>query len=437
MTTTLTLTERILQRQHEIERLFAACAFISPEHVREVCGWLKPESFSDLRIRRFWERVLEGTSTVEASFDASLLIDLLDWSNDVPSFLAARDYANRIARSNYLLSVSERLGKIAWAVKEDDADSVRSLIDGIAQARPLSDVHPPTALDIQLEFIQAIISDSRAILTGIPGLDNNTGGLERQTESVIAGRPSMGKTAIALQIARNVAGPGGLRVIFFSLEMSRVSMWARAACPQAGVTWMDVKARKLTQEQEGALFRESAELANYYGKRLMIDDQRHTTDTIWSMCANERPDLVIVDHLRLVKDKNESEVKRQGLIAERLKEMSKELNCHVSILAQLSRKVEERKGDKRPILSDLRDSGEIEETADQVFMLYRDDYYNPPDKPGAFSRTELWIRKFRDGQREARINLAFDEKRQWFDPLNAVKQEGNNGKVTEHWSEKV
>ena len=345
------------------------------------------------------------------------MTDLLSWQGDVLLFQDAKDYANQIAKNTYLASISTHLGLVAGAIGSGDANIVRGIVEEMAGERPPVFDKPPTADDVQLEFIKAVTSEGRNILTGIGGLDKNTGGLEIQTTSVLAGRPSMGKTAMELQIARNVAGPQEKKVIFFSLETNRVSLWARAACPKIGTTWMDVRAKKLTQEQEGRLLQESADLAASYEGRLMIEDKAQTTDTIWRIVANERPELVLIDHLRRVKDKCDNEVKRQGLITERLAEMSKELDCHVMIAAQLNRGVEMR-NDKRPMLADLRDSGEIEENVDQVFMLYRDDYYNPPVQPATFSETELWVRKFRDGVRNAMIRLRFYEKRQWFDPID-------------------
>lgn len=411
----ITLTESVYQNQREIERLFAASAFIAPDYVLEKCGWLRPEIVVDVRVRKFWELLLGGASHLEASFEADLQPEILQWVIDTPTSLGARDYANQIAKHDYLANVSTRLSLIAASIKSGDANEVRNIINDIASERPPIVQKPATVDQVQLGFINAITTDGRNILTGMPGLDNNTGGLEIQTTSVLAGRPSMGKTAMELQIARNVAGPGGRRVIFFSLESNSVSLWARAACPTIDVTWMDVRAGKLDQEQEGELLRKSADLAAGYEGRLMIEDKGQTTDSIWQMVANERPDLILIDHLRRVKDKGDNEVKRQGMITERLTEMAKELNCHVMIAAQLNRGVEMR-NDKRPMLSDLRDSGEIEENVDQVLMLYRDDYYNPPPDPKDYSDTELWIRKFRDGVRNALIRLRFDERRQWFDP---------------------
>ena len=97
-------------------------------------------------------------------------------------------------------------------------------------------------------------------------------------------------------------------------------------------------------------------------------------------------------------------------------DLAKAQDCHLIILALFNRGVESREK-KRPLLSDLRDSGEIEENADLVLMLYRDDVYNPPDKPSQFSDTEILIRKFRDGIRDGRLWLRFNKPKQWFEPL--------------------
>lgn len=411
------ITEKVFTQQKDYERMFAAAAFISPEYALEVCGWLNPEIIADKRVRDFWTGIKAGKSNIEAADDAKLNTEIYHWMNETVTSLYIRDYANQIARYSYLGGISVSLSTLAGAVGNSDFENVAAIIEDLAKRKPSGIIKPPTAEEVNYEFIQAVVSDNRSILTGIPNLDNNIGGLERQTMSILAARPSMGKTALALQVARNAARKESPhKVIFFSLEMSRISLWARAACPSVGLTWMDVKAKRFTGDQEERLFKESSELAVYYGDNLMIVDDPQTTQSVWQICANERPDLVVIDHLRLVKDKGDNEVKRQGGIAERMKDMSKELDCHVLICAQLNRSVEARTNN-RPVLADLRDSGEIEETADTVFMMYREDYYKPPTTPVQYSQTELWIRKFRDGVKDSLIPLAFYDRRQWFEPI--------------------
>ena len=130
--------------------------------------------------------------------------------------------------------------------------------------------------------------------------------------------------------------------------------------------------------------------------------------------AVNKPDLIIVDHLRYVKDKGENENKRQGAICEGLHDLAKAYDIPVLLLVQLNRDVE-KLADKRPQMKDLRDSGEIEETADNILMLYRESYYKPPDVPTAKDLTELWIRKFRNGPAGGKVELMFDKASEWFD----------------------
>ena len=142
----------------------------------------------------------------------------------------------------------------------------------------------------------------------------------------------------------------------------------------------------MTPEEENKLLSESDKLMSQLQDKFYVIDSPSDTDRIWQIAASEKPDLIVVDHLRLVRDEGTKEVKRQGWITERLHDLSKAQDCHVMILAQLNRAVEQRSGqEKRPVLSDLRDSGEIEENADLVMMLYRSDIANnekPIDKKG-------------------------------------------------------
>jgi len=131
----------------------------------------------------------------------------------------------------------------------------------------------------------------------------------------------------------------------------------------------------------------------------------------------------VVDHLRFVKDKGENENKRQGLICEGLHDLAKAYDLAVLLLVQLNRDVEKRTSDRHPQLSDLRDSGEIEETADNVLMIYRDSYYNPPTVPTDKDKTELSVKKFRNGPTGMRIDLLFDKKAEWFESANGKQSE--------------
>jgi replicative DNA helicase len=224
----------------------------------------------------------------------------------------------------------------------------------------------------------------------------------------------MGKSTLAWQIARNVASQK-MKAIFFSLEVSIPSMWAKAACGVCGLRWKDIRSGEATKDDLDRLVEATASLMQRYDDYLLIDDRVSTSKTIWAAVEKHKPDLVVVDHLRLVADNGDNENNRLGEISQRLKDMAKSFNCQVLCLAQLNRNVENRE-DKRPILADLRESGKIEENADQILMLYRDDYYDQTE--GKFKKTqptELLIRKFRDDIMNNRITLTFDAEHQWFE----------------------
>lgn len=258
--------------------------------------------------------------------------------------------------------------------------------------------------------------EGRSIYTYIRPIDAALGGFERQTLSVLAARPSMGKSTLAWQIARNVAA-SGLVAYFFSLEMSATALWAKAACGACGLRWRRFRAGEATPEEKRQVVEKALELMDTYRDKILVNDHAQTSQSIWESVEKYRPDFVLVDHLRLVADRNESEVRRLGGICKTFKDLSKARNCHVMTLAQLNRGVEAR-DNKRPQMSDFRDSGEIEETADTAIMMYRADYYDDDrDANKLMSETELLVRKFRDDIPQQKIILPYDLRHQWFGDL--------------------
>jgi replicative DNA helicase len=275
---------------------------------------------------------------------------------------------------------------------------------------------PMDAYGAGVAFMELVTNiKGRLIRTGIPPIDRFLVGMERQTLTILAARPSMGKSTLAWQIARNVA-ERGQKVLFLSLEMSAPALWAKAACGAAGLRWMKFLAEEATEWDVKMVLDKTSELMEAYGENLLIDDGMHTTATIAKMVETHRPDLLVIDHLRYIADAGDNENKRLGLICTRLTDIAKGHNCSVICLAQLNRGVEQGSAgsDKRPSLKDLRDSGEIEEAADNVWMLYRKDYYDAESKGNANSETELLARKFRMDLRNQRVMMIFDTVHQQF-----------------------
>jgi len=409
----------LLDMQLDNERALLGCALLAPDETRSSCGWLAPERFHDGQAATFWARFLAGAEPHELALDMRMYGDMLAWMNAVPSYFHAVAYATQIARGDYLASAQPVLTQIAQAAGNLDVAGVQRLAAELAGAAPQAGRTVRNAGDVAGAFLEALDADLRNIPTFIAPIDAATAGLERQTESVIAARPSQGKSTLAFQIARNVA-VSGAKALFVSLEMSEVNLWARAACPLVGATWLDVRAGRVTGERLERLRNKSSELAMSYGDRLLIHDKPADTAAIWEICQAERPDLVVVDHLSLVADhqRDENEVLRLGNITKRLKQMAKALDLHVCILVQLNRLVEHRGTDSPPVLIDIRDSGKIEENADLVLMLHGE----APPKDGKARDTakcDVWIRKARDGQRDVKIELVYDFRRQWFESANS------------------
>lgn len=418
------LTQLAMFKQRDVEKLFAACIFANPLDAVQLCGWLKPEYIMDQRVKAYWSAVLDrirpemsGTDKVSQEITAitieqDLMLDVTGWASQTFAY-SPLPYANEISRRNYLTILSSKIGGLVQAIQQGNDTQAREIVQAMGEMNVKTQSDIPTAFDIAEQFSRVIAQGVRSVPTFIPKLDEATGGLERQTLSVLAARPSTGKTALAFQIARSVAY-SGKDVLFFSLEMSAVNLWSRAACPTIDTTWRDVRAGKLSAEQQERLDAEQFKLASQFEDHLRIVDSTQTTETIWQTVAQLRPDLVVVDHLRLVKDAHVSEVKRLGIITQRLKDMSKNFGCAMLLLAQLNRESDKR-SEPVPRLSDLRDSGEIEENADLVIMLHRDEAQTNT-KP-LKSYTEAWIRKFRDGPRDVLIKLWFDPKAEWFEGM--------------------
>ena len=230
----------------------------------------------------------------------------------------------------------------------------------------------------QLNELAQSGQDIPGLSTGLRDLDKKINGLNKSDLVLIAARPGMGKTSIALNIALNVAKKTDKTVAFFSLEMSREQLVMRLISNESFVDNQKLVTGNLTEEEWGKIGLASSALSQ---TDIRVDD--NPTITVAEMNAKCRRldnlGLVLVDYLQLMNSANgkvnENRVLAVSEISRALKIMAKELSVPVICLSQLSRANESR-ADKRPMLSDLRESGAIEQDADEVLFLYRDDYYN-------------------------------------------------------------
>ena len=282
-------------------------------------------------------------------------------------------------------------------------DQAEKAILEVARNRGQSEVSPVD--EVVKESFAAIDAAyrSNSTLTGIPTgfdkIDKLTNGLQRSDLIIIAGRPSMGKTSFALNIAQNSAAhpDSNSRVIFFSLEMSKVQLATRMLCSQSEIDANSLRGGMLKDEDWPRLSAAASEVSEL---PIYIDDT--SAITVMEMRAKARRlkndqglDLVVVDYLQLMRGDGESREREISEISRSLKAMAKELDVPVIALSQLNRSVESRP-DKRPQLSDLRESGAIEQDADVIMFVYRDEVYNK-DTPENAGMAEILIRKQRNG----------------------------------------
>lgn len=259
-------------------------------------------------------------------------------------------------------------------------------------------------------------SSITGLATGFDDLDYMTNGFQKGNLIILAARPSMGKTAFALNLATNIASANST-VAFFSLEMPNIDLMRRVISTRSKVNASKIAKAKLDKKDEMMIIKATNSLSQL--EFYMDDTSGITVSQIFSKCLklkNEKAlDAVFIDYLQLIKSSSRSSGDNRQVevsqISRDLKQLARELDVPVIALSQLSRSVESRT-DKRPMLSDLRESGSIEQDADLVMFLYRDAYYHRDESSGAIDdinepeETNLIIAKHRNGP-VGSINLGF------------------------------
>ncbi len=283
--------------------------------------------------------------------------------------------------------------------------------------------------------IDKLIQEGHREVTGLEThfteFDRMTSGLQKSELTIIAARPSMGKTAWAINIAQNAAVRGGNVVAVFSLEMSKESLLRRMLASEALVDSQKIQKGFLGREDQEKL---TSALERLVEARIFIDDTPAISLTEMRAKARRlrqmsgRLDLVVIDYLQLMSGSSmgpgakrfENRTQEVSHISRGLKALAKELNVPVIALSQLSRASEQRGGDKKPMLSDLRESGSIEQDADVVAFIHRDSYYNKDENgqpdPDTEGKAEIIIAKQRNGPTGS-VHLAYLSKCTRFENL--------------------
>jgi replicative DNA helicase len=271
--------------------------------------------------------------------------------------------------------------------------------------------------------------EKKQLITGVPTgftkLDDLTSGLQPSDLIIVAGRPSMGKTALALNITQHAAIEGGIPSAIFSLEMAKEQLALRLLCSEAKVDAHRLRGGFLSETDWPKLTRAAGSLSE---APIFIDDTPGLT--VLEMRAKSRRlkaehnlGLVVVDYLQLMRGRANSETREQEIsdISRSLKALAKELRLPVIALSQLNRKVEDR-GDRRPQLADLRESGAIEQDADVIIFLYRDEVYNRSEDNPHKGKAEIIVGKQRNGPTD-KFELAFLDKYTCFENLSPIQED--------------
>lgn len=335
---------------------------------------------------------------------------VFELARNTPSAANIRAYATAVtqrARGRRLIQIGQKITNIAW----DESQSIDEREEQAqAELLTLGDnagddiVSTNAALKIVIDEIDRRYESGNeltGLTTGFADIDKRTRGLQPGNLILIAGRPSMGKTTLAMNIVEHVAFTLRKSALVFSMEMSRNELFERMIASIGGIRLDAILTGKFHDDEWSRLSRAVSVMKD---SPLIVDDRPALS--IQQMRSRARKlhkktplSLIVVDYLQLAAAKatrsNENREQEISSISRGLKALAKELNCPVIAVAQLNRNCESRPN-KRPINSDLRDSGQIEQDADLICMMYRDEYYNA-DTPDKGIAEAIW-RKFRNGQ---------------------------------------
>ncbi len=338
--------------------------------------------------------------------------------NAVPSVANIEEYVARVREKRVLRDLLDTAGTLSDAIYKGEVGAEEGLERAESRLQELRDGRDSTQMAKLIDVAEAVYeqlrirAESPTDVTGIPtgfrDLDTILAGLQNSDLIIIAARPAMGKTAFSLNILAHAALREGASVAFFSLEMSREQIASRLLTAEARINGTRVRTGKLRNDDWGPMLEAIERMT---GAKVYIDDKPGVTVAeVRAKCrrrlgSKEGLDLIVVDYLQLMRGDGTEHSREQEIssISRGLKGIAKEFNVPVIALSQLNRGVEQR-ADKRPLMSDLRESGAIEQDADVIMFLYRDEVYNKsPDNQGL---AEVLVRKQRNGS-IGDVNLYF------------------------------
>ncbi len=420
---TPTAGPQIVPQSREAEEAVIGSILINPEAYYDVAEFLQAEDFYIHRHRWIWE-AFSRLQQSRTPIDSLTVIEELDQQgqlteiggaayitsliSSVPSSLHAIAYGRIVEETavrRRMLEAANRIAKLAYEEETGlDAvmDDAEKAIFGVSERRMTRDLEP--IRQVLSEYydrvgdLAARDEEIRGVPTGFIDLDNLLGGLQPSDLLIVAGRPGMGKTGFALSIAKNAAQLHKKHVAIFSLEMGNEQLVQRLIAQETGIDSQRLRTGKL-EEDEWSIFTHAIEVLS--DTQVFLDDTPGITPLqLRTKCRRLHLefglDLIIVDYLQLMSSDNRTEnrVQEVSFISRQMKILARELNVPVLAAAQLSRAVEQR-ADKHPVLSDLRESGSLEQDADIVMFIYRPEMYE--DDPAKQNVAEVIVAKHRNG----------------------------------------
>lgn len=396
--------DKMMPHNLEAEEAVLGSLLIDPDAIFKVASYLTPPDFYIERNSWVYEAVLALHDRREA-VDFVTLCDELERNdrleeiggaayitkliNAVPTSIHVEYYGRVVERAAIRRRLIHAAGEIA-ALGYQESEDIDEVVDraeqvlfGVSQHRLARDLVPISQVISdyydRIDYLYRHGDELIGVPTGFPRVDRLLGGLQRSDLVIVAGRPAMGKTSLVLNIAYNAALKSQ-RVAIFSLEMSNEQLVQRLIASETGISSQRLRTGKLKEEEWPRFTQAADHLSRQF---VFVDD----TPSISAMqmrtkCrrlhAEHGLDLIIVDYLQLMQgdQRSENRVQEISYISRMLKGLARELNVPVLAASQLSRAVEQRH-DKHPLLSDLRESGSIEQDADIVMFIYRDEVYNP------------------------------------------------------------
>lgn len=439
---------RVPPQNPDAEKAVLGAMLISEDAVGDVIEVLDSSFFYEIANQRIFDAIvklyssrrnvdtitlsdqLTADGVLESVGGVSYLTELVDL---VPTAANVLHYAAIVKDKGIKRKLIRSATEIVTRSYDPDAqvdelvDTSEKLIFEIAQARQKQQA--VSVKDIVKNTIATIdkLYHNKASITGVPtgfyDFDRMTSGLQPSDLVIVAARPSMGKSALAASMAENASINHGIPVAFFSLEMAKEQIVMRMLCSQARVDASKVRTGMLVPSEWPLLTKAAGKLSQI---PFFIDDTPAISPLELRAKARRlksahKIGLVIVDYLQLMRASTKSENRQQEIseISRSLKALARELSVPVIAISQLSRAVESRQ-DHRPQLSDLRESGAIEQDADVVVLLMREDYYDP--KPENLGLAEVIIAKQRNGP-VGTVKLRFSKEFVRFDNLDAVHGE--------------